>query len=246
MDTRHLRRGPLAGAAAVAALALAGCGSVTAAQSAAQSASTSSASAPAAVAASRQLCARPGAVSQVVITRTGVLPRVLPAGGDRPAGSAASATPVPRKDMPRLPAKPAQTPGPGTPVAPGTSPGPRVPIVIRPHSVTVVVRSAAKARALARAACGLPPFARVPVNCPALIVGSYRLAFTADGRRLPVVTVQDTGCQTVTGLGTVRTASTRPAFWKLLASLAGRTFELPVHLPGIPVSPGGPYRPLAS
>jgi hypothetical protein len=105
------------------------------------------------------------------------------------------------------------------------------------------VTSGAKARALARSVCGLPAFPRGPVNCPALLSGSYRLSFTADGRKLPVVTVQETGCQTVTGLGTVRTAATRPGFWKLLSGLAGRPFDQPVHLPGTPVSPGGPLQP---
>jgi hypothetical protein len=252
---RRAGPGPLAGAAAVAALALAGCGGVTAAQSVTTSADSSSVRAPAAVAASHLLCARPGAVSQVAIARTGTLPRVLPG---PLAGSAAA--PLPRLAMPRLPAKPARTPGPGTTVVPGMSVGPREPIEMRPPAARTVVRSSARARDLARALCGLPPFPHVPVNCPALIAGYYRLSFTADGRRLPVVTVQDTGCQTVTGLGTVRQAATRPGFWALLSGLAGPPAGLPVHLPGLPVhlpglpvhlpgqpvSPAGPNRPLVS
>jgi hypothetical protein len=249
-DQAGQHRGPVAGAAAVAALALAGCGSVTAAQSAAQAPDSSSATAPAAIAPSHLLCAGPGAVSQVAIVRTGLLPRVLPAQQNEPAGSRPTAPP--RKDIVRLPPQPYQTPGPGVPVPPGTSftpapprpsAGPSEPIRPRPPSASTLVTSAAKARALAWSVCGLPAFPRVPVNCPALIAGTYRLSFTADGRKLPVVTVLDSGCQTVTGLGTVRTAATRPGFWKLLSGLAGGPIEEPGHLPGAPVSPGGPFLP---
>jgi hypothetical protein len=245
-DQAGHRRGPVVGAAAVAALALAGCGSVTA-QSAAPAADSSSAPAPAPIAPSHLLCARPGAVSQVAIARTGLMPRVLPAHQFEPAGSAPSAPT--RKDLTTLPPLPYQRPGPGVPVPPGTSftpapPGPSAePIRTRPPAASTLVTNPAKARALARSVCGLPAFPRVPVNCPALFAGTYRLSFTADGRKLPVVTVLDSGCQTVTGLGTIRTAVTRPGFWKLLSSLAGGPIEGPGHLPGGPVSPGGPFLP---
>ena len=247
-DQAGHRRGPVVGAAAVAALALAGCGSVTA-QSAAPAADSSSAPAPAPIAPSHLLCARPGAVSRVAIARTGLLPRVLPAQQHEAAGSTRTAPP--RKDMPKLPPQPYQKPGPGVPVPPGTpfTPAPPRPSaepsepILTPPSASTLVTSAAKARALARSVCGLPAFPRVPVNCPALFAGSYRLSFTADGRKLPVVTVLDTGCQTVIGLGTVRTAVTRPGFWKLLSGLAGGPIQEPGHLPGGPISPGGPFLP---
>jgi hypothetical protein len=215
-----MARSPLIGAAATAALALAlaGCGSMTAAESAStSSAGTGSSSAgpsPAdPVAASRLLCARPAAVSRVVIARAGIAPRIpQPVRGARPAGSAA------------------------TPSSTAT------PVVGRPPAAMTVVTSAAKAQTLARTVCALPRFPREPVNCPALVAGFYRLTFTADGRQLPVVTVQDTGCQTVTGLGMVRTAAGRVAFWKVLDQLAGQPIQLPVHLPG---NPGGPMRPMS-
>jgi len=68
--------------------------------------------------------------------------------------------------------------------------------------------------------------------------GVYQLTFTADGRQLPTVTVQDTGCQTVTGAGVVRTAISRPAFWALLTKAAGPAVRWPVHLPPAPGAPG--------
>ena len=43
------------------------------------------------------------------------------------------------------------------------------------------------------------------MHCPALFAGTtYHLIFTAGQRQLPTVTIEATGCQTVTGLGAVR------------------------------------------
>ncbi|HMH91771.1 MAG TPA: hypothetical protein VK586_11895, partial [Streptosporangiaceae bacterium] len=81
---------------------------------------------------------------------------------------------------------------------------------------------------------------------PKLGAASFRLAFTAGGRVLPVVIVQPSGCLTVTGAGPVRSAARSSAFLKLLTSMAG-PLPLPgaVHLPGTAVS-GGPLRPPAA
>lgn len=94
------------------------------------------------------------------------------------------------------------------------------------------VAAAARVRALAKALCALPRMPKGPVECPALFAGTYRLRFTVAGRVLPVVTIQETGCQTVTGLGPVRTVSRSPAFWTVLAAAVGpsspvRPFPLP-------------------
>jgi hypothetical protein len=87
----------------------------------------------------------------------------------------------------------------------------------------VIVATPAQARAVARALCALPLFPRgVVMSCPALLVGTtYLLQFTADGRRLPDVTVEATGCQTVTGVGPERWAARSPGFWRILAEAAG-------------------------
>lgn len=108
--------------------------------------------------------------------------------------------------------------------------GPR-PIVVK------TVTSAAPASALARAICGLPPM-HSRMNCPAMMTGEYLLSFTSDGRRLPVITIQSSGCRLVTGLSTVRRAST-PSFWKLLTTISGSPPSGPFHLPGCakPVTP---------
>jgi hypothetical protein len=85
---------------------------------------------------------------------------------------------------------------------------------------------------LAEALCALPRMRKGVFRCPALFEGSYRLRFTADGRRLPVVTIQESGCETVTGLGPVRSVSKSPAFWTALAKAVGGLSPLrPVILP---------------
>jgi hypothetical protein len=92
--------------------------------------------------------------------------------------------------------------------------------------------------ALAQAICGLPKFPTEPINCPALYAGSYQLTFTSDGRKLPPVVIQESGCRTVTGAGPVRWADGESAFWKLLTKLAGPPVLPPGHLPRGPVIPG--------
>jgi len=79
----------------------------------------------------------------------------------------------------------------------------------------------AGARAVARELCALPVMPRVVMSCPAMFPGtSYQLRFTAPGRSLPAVTIEATGCATVTGVGQVRQA-TSAGFWRVLATAAG-------------------------
>lgn len=88
-----------------------------------------------------------------------------------------------------------------------------------PHQVTVA--TAAQAREVARALCALPRRPNGVIYCPALLPGTtYQLRFTADGRQLPAVTIESTGCETVTGVGPDRWASTSPGFWRTLATAA--------------------------
>jgi hypothetical protein len=85
----------------------------------------------------------------------------------------------------------------------------------------VIVASPARARAAARAVCGLPSLPRGVFHCPNLTVGStYLLRFTADGRQLPAVSIESTGCEVVTGVGLARWAAKSPGFWRALATAA--------------------------
>jgi hypothetical protein len=104
----------------------------------------------------------------------------------------------------------------------------------------VTVGSPAQARAVARALCALPAMPGGIFNCPALFPGtSYELSFTAPGRRFAPVTIEATGCETVTGVGQVRRALD-PGFWRVLAAAAG------ISPPGLPVFARPDCAPLKS
>lgn len=86
----------------------------------------------------------------------------------------------------------------------------------------VTVSSPAKARAVADAACALPPMTNKPVACPADWGITYRLTFmTAAGRKLATAKADATGCATVSGLGGTRTAARSPGFWRTLGGAMG-------------------------
>jgi hypothetical protein len=97
----------------------------------------------------------------------------------------------------------------------------RVPQVQTAFPHQVAVATAARAREVARALCALPRKPSGVIYCPALLSGTtYQLRFTADGRQLPAVTIESTGCEIVTGVGPDRWASTSPGFWRVLATAA--------------------------
>ena len=95
----------------------------------------------------------------------------------------------------------------------------------------ITVRDPAKARALARAVCGLPAMPRGVLSCPIDTGGGYQLVFTASGRNLHPVTVQATGCEAVTGAGPgpTRWVARTPGFWTTFAHLTG--IRVPAHSP---------------
>jgi len=100
----------------------------------------------------------------------------------------------------------------------------------------ITVRDRAKARALARAVCGLPAMPHGVLSCPMNVGGGYQLVFIASGRTLHPVTVEATGCESVTGAGAAHTgaAPTRwvartPGFWTTFAQLTG--IRAPAHSP---------------
>jgi len=161
--------------AALAAIVLAGCGSIPASSTGATSAAAPKASpspsaSPGATATQTALCQHTATVTSLVITRSH--PRLVP----------------------------------------------QVQAAV-PNQISVT--SPADARAAARALCALPSLPHGVFNCPNLTVGStYLLSFTADGRRLPAVSIEATGCEIVTGVGPARWAAKSPGFWRTLATAA--------------------------
>lgn len=83
---------------------------------------------------------------------------------------------------------------------------------------SVVVDDTAAVRRVARALCALPPVPDTTISCPADFGISYHLAFSRAGVRFRVVTLDATGCQTVSGLGRRRWIARSPMFWSVLGT----------------------------
>ena len=95
------------------------------------------------------------------------------------------------------------------------------------------------ARSLALGLCALPVMPPGVRNCPMAVFDEYRLNFVVDGRLLPTVTVQATGCQQVTGLGRVRWLAANRSFLGQLARAAAQTAHAgPLITPDTATLPG--------
>ena len=96
--------------------------------------------------------------------------------------------------------------------------------VVCPLPAVVTVTNAAAARAVATSACALPDVPKGVRHCPAGFAISYRLVFWVQGQKGrgdDLVVVNPTGCQSVTGLGAVRTTSFGAGFYQLLGNAMG-------------------------
>jgi hypothetical protein len=78
-----------------------------------------------------------------------------------------------------------------------------------------------KARAVAQAACKLPPMPPGGFSCPADWGITYTLNFMLGGKKFPAVTIDATDCQEVKGLGRTRWVARTPAFWSVLGQAMG-------------------------
>jgi hypothetical protein len=78
-----------------------------------------------------------------------------------------------------------------------------------------------KARAVAQAACKLPPIPQRAMSCPADLGITYTLNFMLGGTKDPAVTIEATDCQDVKGLGRTRWVARTPAFWSVLGQAMG-------------------------
>jgi hypothetical protein len=88
-----------------------------------------------------------------------------------------------------------------------------------PNMVTVTNR--ALIRDVIRALCALPVTPPGVYHCPALLLGTaYTLRFSVGSRPLPLVTIDSTGCQAVTGVGPDRRVTSK-RFWRVLSRALG-------------------------
>ena len=85
----------------------------------------------------------------------------------------------------------------------------------------ITVTDAHRAQAVARALCALPPMGHGVYNCPADWGIRYQLRFAARHHWFRPVTVDATGCRTVTGLGPARWIIGVSGFWTALGNAAG-------------------------
>jgi hypothetical protein len=88
----------------------------------------------------------------------------------------------------------------------------------------VTVTNAAAARRIASVACGLASAPKGAQACPVEFSIWYHLDFAVRGEKGmggESIAVNPTGCQTVTGLGAVRTTARRQDFYRLLGNALG-------------------------
>jgi hypothetical protein len=110
----------------------------------------------------------------------------------------------------------------------------------------VTVSSPARARAVAKAVCGLPLMPRGPMSCPADLGLGYRLSFAAGSRSFPVVTLSTGGCEGVAGLGPERWTARSSGFWTVLAHSMGLANGMALRGTGPARLSTTPVRPAAS
>ena len=102
----------------------------------------------------------------------------------------------------------------------------------------VTLHGAPQVQAMVAALCALP--AMPPgQHCPAASAGSVRLVFAAGGQSFPPVSVQESGCYGVTGLGATRSWSPSSAFGRMLSEAVGGVGRLVpgYHPSSVPTGP---------
>jgi hypothetical protein len=105
-----------------------------------------------------------------------------------------------------------------------------------PRQVTLT--GATQVRAMVAALCALPAMP-AGQHCPAASAGSVRLLFAAGAQSFPPVTVQESGCRSVTGLGTTRWWSGSAPLSVLLDEAVGGLGRLApgTHPSSVPTGP---------
>jgi hypothetical protein len=108
--------------------------------------------------------------------------------------------------------------------------------IASPRQVTLT--GATQVRAMVAALCALPSLP-AGQHCPAASAASVRLLFAAGAQSFPAVTVQESGCRSVTGLGATRWWSGSAPLSVLLDEAVGGLGRLApgTHPSSVPTGP---------
>jgi hypothetical protein len=103
----------------------------------------------------------------------------------------------------------------------------------------VTLSGATQVQAMLTALCALPARPSGQQHCLVVSADSVRLVFTAGAQAFPPVTVQEVGCQGITGLGATRSWSPSSTFGRLLSEAVGGFGKLVpgTHPSSVPTGP---------
>jgi hypothetical protein len=105
-----------------------------------------------------------------------------------------------------------------------------------PQPANILVKNPAQVRALASQLCSLPPQGSL-MYCPANFGTSYRFAFADSTQAFQLVTVQTSGCRTVSGLGQARSWARSPRLSQVIRqTVDSGSALLPTHPGSVPTS----------
>ena len=154
---------------------------------------------------------------------------VSPGSAGHPAQASASSS--------SAPAAAAGTPGGGTLCADRTS-ADRVVVSRTASPRQVTLTGTTQVQAMAAALCALPPMP-AGQHCAATSAGSIRLVFAAGQHSFPPVTLQESGCRSVTGMGATRSWSGSSLLGLLLDEAVGGLGRLVpgTHPSSVPLGP---------
>lgn len=160
----------------------------------------------------------------------------LAACGSVPAGSAGLQAPASASSS-KAPAAAAGTMAGGSLCADGRS-ADRVVVSRTAPPRQVTLRGATQVQAMVAALCALPPMP-AGQHCPPAFPGSVRLVFAVGEQSFPPVTVQESGCRGVTGMGATRSWARSSQFGLLLDEAVGGLGRLVpgTHPSSVPFGP---------
>jgi hypothetical protein len=104
-----------------------------------------------------------------------------------------------------------------------------------PQVTPIMLKDPARVRQLASQLCGLPPQEASVMNCPANFGTAYRFAFASTTQTFQLVTVQTSGCRTVSGLGQARSWARSPRLSQVIRqTVDSGSALLPTHQGSVP------------